>query len=127
MFRQWVPLIVWLVIIFTLPNAINLISGGGPDLPKRFDKVVHFGEYLILALLLYRGLGLTTVPGRALLFCAVVAAGLAVGALDEFTQYFIPFRDSSIRDWFADAAGVFIGALSTTIRAARPRKETRSR
>ena len=107
-FVRWVPLIVWVIVIFALPNLLSL-SESGPDLPNRFDKVVHFVEYMILAVLFQRGLARQPNHGRLPAFCAVVFAGLAVGALDEFTQYFIPQRDSSILDWIADASGILVG------------------
>ena len=112
---RWIPLIVWVVVVFALPNILSL-SGSGPDVPSRFDKPIHFVEYLALALLLHWGLVRQAEHERLLTFCAVVFAGLAIGALDEFTQYFIPRRDSSIMDWLADAGGTLVGTTLATVR-----------
>ena len=115
---RWIPLVIWIVAVFVLPNVLSL-SGSGPDLPHRFDKVIHFVEYMVLALLFHWGLAQHSRSERALAFAAVVFACLAIGALDEFTQFFIPQRDSSIMDWLADAAGVIIGALLAVVRQSR--------
>lgn len=108
-------MIVWVVVVFALPNILS-ISGAGPDLPSRFDKLIHFFEYLALALLLHWGLVQQAKHEWLLTFCAVVFAGLAIGSLDEFTQYFIPRRDSSIMDWLADAGGILVGTALATVR-----------
>lgn len=121
--KRWIPLIVWAVAVFSLPNVLSL-SGSGPDLPNRFDKVIHFFEYLVLALLLYRALVHQIEHGRRRrMFYAVLFAALAIGALDEFTQHFIPRRNSSIMDWFADAAGIIAGTVLAAARSARAEKK----
>jgi VanZ family protein len=103
-----------MVLIFAVPNIISL-SGGEPTIPKRYDKLVHFVEYLILAFLVYRGFSQPPRRQGLLLFCAAAFAGLAVGALDEYTQHFLPRRDSSILDWLADAVGVIAGTSLASI------------
>jgi VanZ family protein len=113
---RWIPLIVWVIVVFAVPNILSL-SGSGPDLPRRFDKVIHFIEYMILAMLIYWGLTQQTKREWLLTFCAVAFAGMAIGALDEFTQYFIPQRDSSIMDWLSDAAGILVGTTVATVRS----------
>ncbi|HUV37514.1 MAG TPA: VanZ family protein [Patescibacteria group bacterium] len=116
--RRWIPLIVWVVVVFALPNILSL-SGSGPDLPSRFDKVIHFLEYMVLAALFHWGFVYQPKLNRLLAFCAVMFAGLAIGALDEFTQYFIPYRNCSIMDWFADVAGTLAGTSLATLRLVR--------
>ncbi len=120
--KHWIPLLVWVTLIFVLPNVLS-ISGDGPRLPKRFDKVIHFTEYLVLAVLLYRGLVFPPGRERMLVFLAVICAGLAVGALDEFTQYFLPRRNSSIIDWLADAAGILVGTSLASVRYRRVKEK----
>lgn len=120
--KRWIPLLVWVALIFVLPNIPNL-SGDGPHLPKRFDKVIHFAEYLVLAILFYRGLVNPRGRERILDFFAVICAGLVVGALDEFTQYYLPQRNSSIMDWLADAAGILAGTSLASVRYRRVAKK----
>jgi VanZ family protein len=115
---RWIVVIGWLIVIFALPNILSL-SGEGPRLPKRFDKVIHFFEYVVLAILISWSLNKPLQRERFPVFCAAVFAGLAIGALDEFTQYFLPLRDSSIRDWLADAAGILAGASLAIARRGR--------
>ncbi len=107
---------MWVAVVFAMPNVLSL-SGSGPDLPRSFDKVIHFIEYAVLALLIYWGLVQQAKHERLLTFCAVVFAGMAIGALDEFIQYFIPHRDSSIMDWLSDAAGILVGTALVTVRS----------
>lgn len=116
--KRLIPLLVWVALIFVLPNVLNL-SGDGPKLPKRFDKVIHFVEYMVLAVLFYRGLVYPPERERMLVFFAVLCAGLAIGALDEFTQYYLPHRNSSIMDWLADAAGILVGTSLASVRYRR--------
>lgn len=116
--KRWIPLIVWVVVIFALPN-IPTLSGSGPDFPRGFDKVVHFIEYMVLAVLFHRGLSRSSRREWIFTFCVVVFAGLAIGALDEYTQYFIPDRNMSVIDWLADAAGILVGSSLATVRQAR--------
>ncbi len=120
--KRWIPILVWVVLIFVLPNILSF-SGDGPRLPKRFDKVFHFAEYMVLAILFYRGLVFPPERVRILLFFAVICAGLAIGALDEFTQYFLPQRKSSIMDWLADAAGILVGTSLASVRYRRVKKK----
>jgi VanZ family protein len=100
--------------IFSIPNILSL-TGDEPKIPKRFDKLAHFFEYLVLAILFYRGFDQSPRRERLLLFCAAAFAALAVGALDEFTQHFLPRRNSSILDWLADAGGVIVGTSIASI------------
>lgn len=38
-----------------------------------------------------------------------LAYGLLFGATDEIHQLWVPLRSCSLADWFADAAGTFLG------------------
>jgi VanZ family protein len=75
-----------------------------------WDKAMHTAEYLPLGLL-----GAMSLARRP--FCrkplTVVIAGttlvLALGALDEFHQWFVPGRFADVFDALADGIGGFIG------------------
>ena len=108
--KQWLPFIIWVVVIFVV-SSIPRLSGEEFGMPFGSDKVAHFVEYAILAFLFYRGergerwrMG---VPAWVL----VIAAGLVIAMIDEYHQRYIPGRDSNFVDWAADAAGIITGTL----------------
>lgn len=105
---QWVPLGFWIALIFGL-SSIPVISDEGLSLPEGFDKVVHFAEYAILAVLFYRGLRYNNSRKWWYVTISVVLVGVSVAALDEMYQSFIPGRDSSIFDLLADSVGIAVG------------------
>ncbi len=98
-----------------------------------WDKALHVIEYGGLGALLYRALrgeGL----GWVAAFVAATVATSAYGVSDEWHQSFVPLRDASVRDWFADMLGGAIGALVECIvqsrdcrRLATSRRVVRSR
>ena len=61
-------------------------------------------------MLFCRGFGVQRLGGRVSVWLLVVAICLAVGAIDEYHQRFVPGRDSSLLDFAADIAGTFCGA-----------------
>lgn len=76
-------------------------------------KSGHLTEYALLALLLYRALGLTLDNGsgqwrRQLAGWALVLA-VVYAASDEWHQSFVPSRGSSVHDVFIDAVGAALG------------------
>ena len=113
--RRWLPLIVWIVMIFGL-SSIPGFSSDDVSLPTGFDKVVHFIEYAIFALLYYRGLSYGGVRVRWSIVIIVIMSGIAVAALDEMYQSYIPRRDSSFFDLVMDAAGVVFGTFTAVLR-----------
>jgi VanZ family protein len=113
--RRWLPLIVWIVMIFGL-SSIPGFSSDDVNLPTGSDKVVHFIEYAIFALLYYRGLSYGGVRVRWSIVIIVMMTGCAMAALDEMYQSYIPRRDSSIFDLAMDSAGVVFGTLAAVLR-----------
>ena len=72
------------------------------------DKVVHFGIYGILGVLVTRALA----PPRTRVDLLAALAGMTVFAmLDELHQYWIPGRDASVADWAADLLGATVGLV----------------
>ncbi len=116
--RRWLPLIIWLMMIFGLSS----IPGLSPDdvglfrLPAGSDKIVHFIEYAIFAMLYYRGLSYGGVRIRWSIVIIVIMSGIAVAALDEMYQSYIPRRDSSLYDLVLDSAGVVAWTLAAVVR-----------
>lgn len=99
------PPILWALAIFV---GSSIPSEDFPDLKIfSYDKLIHFGVFLVLALLTYRALRhQTRFPELArspLLYTIALVA--AYGALDEFHQSFIPGRRPDLADFFADTLG----------------------
>lgn len=79
------------------PVAIGLF-------PAPYDKVVHFTTFFLLTVLLGFA-GLRAFPLTLLL------VGLALGALDELHQMFLPGRIGSWQDFLADVSAVLAAVL----------------
>lgn len=77
------------------------------------DKLLHFLEYMLLALLLLRALS-KTFPGRLPITLGIIAFIIAViyAASDEFHQSFVPGRNADALDWLADSFGAALGSLT---------------
>lgn len=69
------------------------------------DKVFHLVEFGGLGLALVLNADLFGKKHRKL---RMVFSGVIWAAMDEFHQSFVPGRDSSLQDVFADTAGLFL-------------------
>ena len=69
-----------------------------PHFPPPWDKVVHFLYYGSMAALLAHG------AGRRFLWLPLALVPL-IGIADEWHQFYVPGRDSSVYDWAADVLG----------------------
>jgi VanZ family protein len=85
-----------------------------PPLPSQVsDKQGHSLGYMGLAVTVGRALGGGLAAGISLrTSVAAWAIASSYGATDEWHQSFVPGRSADVRDWFADAAGAFIGAAA---------------
>ena len=102
----WGPPLVYMALIYQgssqsdpLPQITHLV----------WDKALHFAEYSVLGLLLFRALRGEELP----FWPAIVLAALLTstyGASDEWHQAFVPHRTSDAADWLADTIGGGIGA-----------------
>jgi VanZ family protein len=103
----WTPLLAYLGMIFALSSMSSL-----PINPpfENFDKLAHFGEYCLLAILLTRALGSLSWPSRSWPILALtMIAILSLGLLDEFYQSTVPGRSSDVLDAAADVMGGLFG------------------
>ncbi len=100
-------LILYVLLIFFVSSRSG-ITPPGPDFVMK-DKLAHFGEYFVLGLLLFVGIGWTVSRSGLITFLFLFAVGVSVAALDELLQSYIPGRNMDLYDWFADAAGVAVG------------------
>jgi len=85
---------------------------GLPHILPPWDKLVHFGYYAVLTVLL-----LVAAGGRGALIAALVVIG--VGAADELYQSTVPQRQADWLDWAADIAGALAAAAAFTRLASR--------
>jgi VanZ family protein len=84
-----------------------------------FDKFLHFIAFAALSFaigLWFSRESWLRLPWRNFLICLALVS--AYGAIDEFHQYFVPGRSSSVWDWVADTLGGAAGA-AVVLRAAR--------
>jgi VanZ family protein len=107
--RYWLPVLAYVTLIFALSSIANLAA---PKTLKNGDKLAHFGEYLLLGMLLSRAFRGSRVFASALA-CSLLAIvlGFATGLFDELFQTRVPGRISSAYDFLFDAAGVVVGTL----------------
>ena len=69
---------------------------------------VHFVEYGLITLLFYR---VWRPRGDVSMFVLPMLAGIAVGTLEEWLQWFIPGRVGDMRDVFLNVAAIVCGLL----------------
>jgi VanZ family protein len=121
--RYWLPVLVYLTVIFSLSAQPNLKP---PMSFQNSDKFWHVLEYGGLGLLLGRALRAGQFARAALVAAGVaLAAGSLIGAADETFQRSIPGRESSAADWAADTAGVALAQGALLWLALDPRRAAR--
>jgi VanZ family protein len=109
----WGPPLLLMVVIFLLSAQPSLNSGLGL-IDEIGRKVVHFGEYALLAYLWWRALRTRLSADAALL--AALAIASAYAATDEFHQTFVSGRHGSPVDWLIDTAGAATALARVRIR-----------
>jgi VanZ family protein len=108
-FDPWLPPLLLMAVIFALSAQPSLDSGLG--LVDRVGrKLVHFGEYALLAFLWWRALRTRTSAGRAALGAVLIASAYAVS--DEYHQSFVEGRSGNVADWAIDSAGAALAGLA---------------
>jgi VanZ family protein len=117
----WLPPVALMALIFFLSAQPDLSSGLGTwDLVLR--KIVHFGSYGLLCLLLWRALRTRMDERRAALVALVIASAYAV--TDEWHQTFVEGRHGTPVDWLIDTAGA--GLVAMRLRARKRRRQVTS-
>jgi VanZ family protein len=129
--RYWVPVIAWMLVIFSASTDLGsaaqtsrflipflhwiypaISADGIAAVQFAMRKAAHVTEYAILAMLLLRGIrsrgGATFLRHAAVVFAVV---GL-YAATDEFHQSFIGSRTASPYDVMIDCAGALLGLLA---------------
>ena len=106
----WLPALAWAGVIF-LFSSRPAVTASTIDWQDFFiKKSAHFIEYLILALLVYRAIRLTSglLPSRTFFLTLFVCMLYAVS--DEWHQSFIPGRGPHVRDILIDTFGAGVSA-----------------
>lgn len=102
----WAAVLSYMGVIFYLSHQPSL------PIPMRFpfqDKAMHLTAYFILGVLLAHGV----YPGsHKKRFALAFAIAALYGISDEIHQMFVPGRDASVFDWFADICGAWLGAFA---------------
>jgi len=108
---NWLPVIAWMALIFVLSSQPLLPQAPDALLDGLLKKAAHFGEYLVLVMLLSRALS----PARGAVGWRVgaLALGIAVAyaVSDELHQNFVPGRTPSPWDVAIDSLGAISGTL----------------
>ena len=130
----WGPVLVWMAVIFAA--STDLMSSHrtsriiGPILrwfkPDISDETIrrvqlavrksaHFGEYAVLALLVWRALRKPSKndarPWSWVQAWLAVAVAAFYAVTDEVHQYFVASRHASVGDWLVDTSGAIAGIL----------------
>ncbi len=103
-----VVLVLW--ILFLLGVLLAPISEPAIPAPggfKHFDKVAHFGLFMITGYIIVFGARFFSRFRYRMFFGIVFGLCLAVGT--EFAQYLIPARNMSLYDLLADVLGLSVG------------------
>ncbi|MFQ6617420.1 MAG: VanZ family protein [Fidelibacterota bacterium] len=108
--RYQIPAILYASLIFLLSSVPQNRIPESPVLS--YDKLLHFLEFGILGYLLaiaFFHSGEKRISNNFFFLSAVT--GILYAISDEFHQFFVPGRDSSIYDVLADSFGVITSQL----------------
>lgn len=120
MYRRVLPAVAYVALIFVVSSIPSLTAPGPRFLSP--DKIAHLVEYSLLGALLFKAGAGRLGSSRWVEFLFLVAVGASVGALDEVYQGYVPGRQMSIPDWYADVIGTIVGL--TVMRVWRSRATT---
>ena len=138
-FRYWLPLFIWIAVIFTASTDLfsaqhtgsvieSILAAifGHPLPQKQFDpmhfvirKLAHITEYAILGALAFRALRSDERGWRPRWAIVAIAIALMVAATDEVHQSFVPSRGPSPVDVGIDTVGAAIAQVVVRMRVKR--------
>ena len=98
----------YLIIMFLL----SLIPSSNFTVPLwKYDKIIHFCEYLIMGFLLFNCLAISINYKKQMLYCFIFA--ILISTIDEFIiqNYFGKGRVPDIYDWIVDVFAAGIGII----------------
>lgn len=104
--------IIWATVIFVL-CAIPSEDIPNPQLEiPHLDKMVHFGLFFVMALLLANELEYQTRMSRRKIYLTTVAIAFVYGGIIEFLQQRFFDRSGDIIDLLADVLGAIVACLA---------------
>jgi hypothetical protein len=107
--KCWLPVLVWLGVIFVGSSIGSLPRVGGKMTDGVAHRVAHVIEFAVLGALTLRAVSRgKRITKRELIITLIVVA--LYGASDEFHQRFTPGRSSEGLSVLFDVAGGLIGA-----------------
>ncbi len=105
------PLLFYMLIIFSLSSISKY-----PDVCSWFlslDKLIHAIEYYLLGYLIMRLLMMSSTRAFSWIPALMtISLGFIFAASDEWHQSFVPGRDMSVFDLFADILGVSLAVFT---------------
>jgi VanZ family protein len=113
--RYQLPVLLWAIVIFV---SSSIPSREFPHLKiLQYDKLIHFGIFLVLCALTHRALRYQDRFPRVARFSLVFSVVITVlyGAADETHQLFVPGRMSDVFDLLADTVGALVYAGASWI------------
>jgi VanZ family protein len=105
--RYWLPVLLWMAVIFTLSNQPDLPRHSSQLLDLFLKKLGHVSEYVVLAFLVERAWARGSVRPSSLVIPAVIAMVYAIS--DEYHQWFVPGRYANPWDILIDGLGTLGG------------------
>ncbi|MFZ1518171.1 MAG: VanZ family protein [Ignavibacteriaceae bacterium] len=106
------PLIIYWIILFILTS---LPTGLAIETRDVSDKLLHFGAYGLLSVLLHLNMYFQNkfirLKNSPATFTLVIAS--IYGLIDEIHQMFVPGRSAEFLDWVADFSGSLVAVLIT--------------
>lgn len=109
----YLPLIIYWAILFILTS---LPTGLAIETRDVSDKLLHFGAYGLLSLLLFLNLHFQNKFQLLKKYPAILTVLIAsfYGLLDEIHQMFVPGRSAEFLDWMADFSGSVLAVFITS-------------
>jgi VanZ family protein len=106
------PLIIYWIILFILTS---LPTGLALETRNISDKLLHFGAYGILSVLLYLNMSFQNKFQLLKKYPATITVLIAslYGLFDEIHQMFVPGRSAEFLDWLADFSGSLLAVVIT--------------
>jgi len=109
--QYWGPVLVYMGLIFWGSSLSSPPESIASLLQKLSDKVLHFLEYSVLGVLIYRACRHASGEWLSQHALLAASAGAALyGLSDETHQLFVPFREADVLDLVADTVGGTVGA-----------------
>jgi VanZ family protein len=120
--RYHLPAIIYAILILVLSSIPEL--GPKQKFLIGYDKVIHFCEYAVFAVLIFRSLSHLTMKISFRLSLLISLTFIVLfAALDEFYQGLVPGRETDIYDALFDIMGAVLIVVILAIRKKYSKKK----